>query len=71
MPPVYRTQDLYAALNATEPKNAELYYRMARPFARLAGGDAAVLTVTGMMSERDMQMKPDHAPYLVEVRIIR
>jgi len=59
-------QDVYAALNRFEPKNAQLYYKLARPFARLAGGDVGVLTVTGMMSERAMQMKPDHAPYVVE-----
>lgn len=57
-------QDLYAALNQTEPKNPELFCKLARPFARLAGGDVALLTVTGMMSERAAQMKPDHAPYV-------
>ena len=41
-----------------------LLHRLARPFARLAGGDASLLTITGMMSERAMQMKPDHAPYV-------
>ena len=59
-------QDLYASLQQTEPKNPELYFKLARPFARLAGGDPSVLTVTGMMSEKACQMKPDKAEYLVE-----
>ena len=59
-------QDLYAALGSSEPKTAELYYRLARPFARLAGSDAGILTVTGMMLERAVALKSDHAPYVVE-----
>ncbi|KAG1671284.1 hypothetical protein FOA52_010855 [Chlamydomonas sp. UWO 241] len=59
-------QDVYATISANEPRNAGLYVRVARPFARLAGADPALLTVTGMMAERAVQLRPDHAPYLVE-----
>jgi len=59
-------QDVYNTINTTEPKNAALYVRVSRPFARLAGADPALLTVTGMMAERAVQLRPDHAPFLVE-----
>ncbi len=57
-------QDLFAAINKVEPRNAPLYYRMARAFGRLAGSDTSLLTVTCMMAERAVQLKPEHAPYV-------
>lgn len=61
---VKNLQDLFAAINRHEPKNADLYYRITKPFSRLAGADAGVLTVTLMMAERAMQLKPEYAPYV-------
>jgi hypothetical protein len=57
-------QDLFAAINKVEPRNAVIYYRMARAFGRLAGSDSSLLTVTCMMAERAVQLKPEHAPYV-------
>uniref|UniRef100_A0A7S0S5T6 Tetratricopeptide repeat-like domain-containing protein n=1 Tax=Chlamydomonas leiostraca TaxID=1034604 RepID=A0A7S0S5T6_9CHLO len=59
-------QDLFAAVNRAEPRNAELYLRLAKPLGRAAGSDTTLLTVTSMMAERAVQLRPDHAPYLVE-----
>ncbi|GIL85609.1 hypothetical protein Vretimale_13293 [Volvox reticuliferus] len=59
-------QELFAAMNRQEPKNAELYYRIARPFARLACSDSTLLGITYLMADRAVQLKPDHAPYVVE-----
>ncbi|KXZ45770.1 hypothetical protein GPECTOR_50g563 [Gonium pectorale] len=59
-------QDLFAAMNRQEPKNGELYYKIAKPFARLACGDSTLLGITYLMADRAVQLKPDHAPYIVE-----
>ncbi|GLC77752.1 hypothetical protein PLESTB_000959000 [Pleodorina starrii] len=59
-------QDLFAAMNRQEPKNAELYYRISRPFARLACSDSTLLGITYLMADRAVQLKPDHAQYVVE-----
>ncbi|KAL6760145.1 intraflagellar transport protein [Haematococcus lacustris] len=63
---VQQLQELFAAINRAEPRNAPLYYRLARPLSRLAGADTALLTCTNMMAERAVQLRPDYAPYLVE-----
>jgi hypothetical protein len=68
LPPPLYSQDVYNSLNSNEPKNAELYYRLARPFARLAGNDPTILTVTGMMAERANQLKPDNSSYVGDGR---
>ncbi|EFJ52945.1 hypothetical protein VOLCADRAFT_78980 [Volvox carteri f. nagariensis] len=59
-------QDLFTAMNRQEPKNAELFYKVARPFARLACSDSTLLGITFLMADRAVQLKPDHAPYVVE-----
>lgn len=57
-------QDLFTAINRSEPRNADLYYRLAKPFGRLAGSDVALLTVTSMLADRAVQLRPDNAAYV-------
>ncbi|MEW5313286.1 MAG: hypothetical protein WDW38_004868 [Sanguina aurantia] len=60
-------QEVFTAANRGEPKNAELLYRLCRPFSRVACGDPQLLSITAAMADRALQIKPDHAPYAVEV----
>ncbi|KAG2502129.1 hypothetical protein HYH03_000619 [Edaphochlamys debaryana] len=59
-------QDLFSAMNRQEPKNAELFYRIAKPFARLSCSDSTLLGITYLMADRAAQLKPDVAQYVVE-----
>lgn len=53
-----------------EPKAAELCFSFARPFARLAGADLQLLTITSQMAERLVQLRPQHAPYVSDVQLV-
>lgn len=59
-------QELFASMNRQEPKNAELFYKIARPFARLACSDATLLGITYLMADRAVQLRPEMAQYVVE-----
>ena len=51
------------ALDRHEPQNAELYFRAARPFARLAARRADVLQLTQTLVDRACKLAPGKAEY--------
>ena len=59
-----RPQDLSAAVIRNEPRNAHLCYVFAKPFGRLAGADPQQLSITSLLAERAVQLKPQHTPYV-------
>ncbi|PNW81978.1 hypothetical protein CHLRE_06g268800v5 [Chlamydomonas reinhardtii] len=59
-------QDLFSSMNRQEPKNAELFFRVARPFGRLACSDPTLLGITYLMADRAAQLRPEMAAYVVE-----
>ena len=61
-----RVSDLAAALERQEPQNARLYYRVARPLARLAGRHAGVLQLTLSLVDRACRLAPARPEYAAE-----
>eukprot|EP00741_Cyanophora_paradoxa_P023819 tig00021623_g23008.t1 len=61
-----RAADLLDAIDRLEPKNAILYTTVARPLARIAGRNAAVLQHTEAMLDRARKISPDSAEVLTE-----
>ena len=54
------------ALDRHEPQNAALYFRVSRPFARLAGRRPDVLQLTQTLVERACKLAPGKAEYAAE-----
>ena len=46
--------------------NAPLYFKVSRPFARLAGRNPAILSLTLALSERAFKLAPHQAEYAAE-----
>ncbi len=61
-----RLKRLTEAVDKYEPKNAELYYRLARPLGRLAGGAMDVQKLTLAMVERARTLQPENSDYITE-----
>jgi len=61
-----RLSDLIDALGRHEPLNAQLYYRVARPLARLAGRHHGVLQLTLSLMERACKLSPQTCAYAAE-----
>ena len=68
LPTPLPNQDLFTAMNRCEPRNAELYYRLARPLGRLVGSDPNLLAVTSAMADRAVSLRPEHPPYVSNVQ---
>ena len=56
------------ALDKHEPMNAQLYFRCARPFARLAGRNPSILALTLGLTEKACKLAPNVAEYAAEPR---
>ena len=54
------------SIDRHEPKNAQLYYNCARPFARLAGRKAIILKETLQLIDRAKRLQPRNSAYVTE-----
>jgi len=63
---VQRISEIADAMNRHEPLNADLFYRVAKPFARLAGRHHGVLNLTLSLVEKACQLRPDKCAYAAE-----
>ncbi|KAG8457812.1 hypothetical protein KFE25_005081 [Diacronema lutheri] len=61
-----RIADLTDALDRNEPKNAALFDALARPLARLAGRQPAILRLTHALIDRACRLAPFNAAYVIE-----
>jgi len=61
-----RLTELSAALDRHEPMNAPLYHGVARPFARLAGRNPALLALTLSLTDKACKAAPHKAEYAAE-----
>lgn len=61
-----RLTELSQALDRHEPLNARLYIDVARPFARLAGRNPALLSLTLALTNTACRIAPDKAEYAAE-----
>uniref|UniRef100_A0A383W643 Uncharacterized protein n=1 Tax=Tetradesmus obliquus TaxID=3088 RepID=A0A383W643_TETOB len=59
--------DLTTEVQQQEPHNAGLMLRLAAPFSRLAGSDAALLGITLSLAEKALKLQPDNVNMIVEV----
>lgn len=55
------------AMRAQEPKNAELYYNLARLFARFCGRREIVIKKTMQMLETAVSMQPENSTFHAEI----
>jgi tetratricopeptide repeat protein 21B len=58
--------ELIDSLDRHEPKNAALYYRIAQPFARLAGKSRQIIELTLSIIERARVIEPSNSLYVTE-----
>lgn len=61
-----KLSELIDSLDRMEPKNPDLYFRFARPFARLAGGHSQVLNLTLTLVQRARSINPMNSAYAAE-----
>ena len=61
-----KISELAQALDRHEPMNAPLFYKVSRPFARLAGRNPSILSLTLALSEKACQLAPGRAEYAAE-----
>ena len=59
--------DLVKAIEAHEPRNAELCYRVARTVARLSGNNTTALQKTHALVEKAHKLEPTRSDYLTEL----
>ena len=57
---------LIDSIDRHEPKNAQLYYNCAKPFARLAGRKPIVLKQTLKLIDRAKQLQPTNSAFVTE-----
>lgn len=62
-----KMNELLEAMKVQESKNAELYYNLARLFARFCGRKEEVLKKTMQMLEIAISLQPENAAFLAEV----
>jgi len=61
-----RLQDLIESIDRHEPRNAELYCNVSKPFARLSGRNPLILSLTLALVDRARKLVPDSADYITE-----
>lgn len=61
-----KISELSQALDRHEPMNAPLYFKVARPFARIAGRAPAILSLTLALTEKAVRLAPNKAEYAAE-----
>jgi tetratricopeptide repeat protein 21B len=59
--------DLMEAMKVQEPKNAELYYNLARLFARFCGRKEVILKKTMQMLDLAIALQPENSQFHAEV----
>jgi tetratricopeptide repeat protein 21B len=59
--------DLMEAMRVQEPKNAELYYNLARLFSRFCGRKEVVLKKTMQMLDLAIGLQPENSAFHTEV----
>jgi hypothetical protein len=59
--------ELIDSLDRHEPKNAALYFRIAQPFARLAGRSRQIIELTMAIIERARVIEPLNSLYVTEI----
>lgn len=64
---VEKMNELMEAMRVQEPKNAELYYNLARLFARFCGRKETVLKKTMQMLELAIGLQPENSLFHTEV----
>ena len=62
-----KMNELLEAMKVQESKNAELYYNLARLFARFCGRKEEVLKKTMSMLETAISLQPENAAFMAEV----
>ncbi len=58
---------LMEAMRSQEPRNSELYYNLARLFARFCGRREEILQKTMQMLDLAIQLQPENSTYHAEV----
>ena len=61
-----KISELSQALDRHEPMNAPLFYKVSRPFARLAGRNPSILSLTLALAEKACKLAPGKAEYAAE-----
>lgn len=59
--------DLTEAMKVQEPKNAELYYNLARLFSRFCGRKEVILKKTMQMLDLAIALQPENSQFHAEV----
>jgi tetratricopeptide repeat protein 21B len=59
--------DLMRSFQMNEPKNAELYYKYSKLFARISGRKEEVVRRTMEMVDRACSLQPDNSEYTTEL----
>ena len=62
-----KLDDLIAAMKFNEPRNSDLFYNMARLFARYCGRREAILEKTLRMLDEAVSIIPENADYHSEI----
>ena len=62
-----KMDELFSALQMNEPKNAQLYYNIARLFARICGRKAEVLEKTMELVDKACALCPETSAYTTEL----
>jgi tetratricopeptide repeat protein 21B len=64
---IEKMTDLMEAMRSQEPKNAELYYNLARLFSRFCGRKETVLKKTMQMLEYATGLQPENSHFMTEI----
>ena len=64
---VEKLDELISAMKYSEPRNAELFYNMARLFARYCGRKQEILDKTLAMLEESISLEPENSAFHTEI----